>query len=95
MSKAKLLDKVHNIIRLKHFSIRMEEAHLHLIKRFSLFHNKIHRLEITHSSNTGDGKIGGLLFLEELFCISTSLVNIHGAIVDTGITPDSALQYPL
>ncbi len=40
--KVKLLDQVRNAIRTKHYSIRTEEAYVHWIKRFVLFHNKHH-----------------------------------------------------
>jgi integron integrase len=38
----KLLDQVRDVIRLKHYSIRTEEAYVDWIKRFILFHNKRH-----------------------------------------------------
>ena len=38
----KLLDQVRGLLRLKHYSIRTEQAYLHWIKRFILFHNKRH-----------------------------------------------------
>ncbi len=38
----KLLDQVRDIIRLKHYSIRTEEAYVRWIKRYILFHNKRH-----------------------------------------------------
>ncbi len=38
----KLLDIVRDTIRLKHYSIRTEEAYLNWIKRFILFHGKRH-----------------------------------------------------
>ncbi|HJQ70991.1 MAG TPA: integron integrase [Blastocatellia bacterium] len=38
----KLLDQVRNLIRLKHYSIRTEQAYIHWIKQFILFHNKRH-----------------------------------------------------
>lgn len=38
----KLLDQVRSILRLKHYSIRTEQAYLHWIKRFILFHSKRH-----------------------------------------------------
>ena len=37
-----LLERVRQHIRLKHYSIRTEEAYLHTIKRFILFHHKQH-----------------------------------------------------
>jgi hypothetical protein len=40
--KPKLLDLVRNKIRLKHYSIRTEQAYVDWIKRFILFHHKRH-----------------------------------------------------
>ncbi|MEA3476455.1 MAG: integron integrase [Candidatus Cloacimonadota bacterium] len=42
MPKPKLLDMVRNQIRLKHYSIRTEEAYVIWIKKFIFFHNKRH-----------------------------------------------------
>ena len=42
----KLLDRVRNKIRLKHYSIRTEKAYVSWIKRFILFHNKQHPNEM-------------------------------------------------
>ena len=42
----KLLDQVRDAIRLKHYSIRTEEAYVSWIKRFILFHKKRHPLEM-------------------------------------------------
>ena len=44
----KLLDQVRNVIRMKHYSIRTEEAYLSWIKRFILFHNKKHPKDMGH-----------------------------------------------
>jgi len=41
-SKTKLLDQVRLVIRLKHMSIRTEEAYVQWVKRFVLFHHKRH-----------------------------------------------------
>ena len=38
----KLLDQVRELIRLKHYSIRTEQAYVSWIKRFILFHEKKH-----------------------------------------------------
>ena len=40
--KPRLLDQVRDKIRLKHYSIRTEQAYVDWIKRFILFHNKKH-----------------------------------------------------
>ncbi len=42
----KLLDQVRGKIRLKHYSIRTEQAYLHWIKRFILFYGKRHPREM-------------------------------------------------
>ena len=42
MPKTKLLDQVREVMRLKHMSIRTEDAYLYWIKKFILFHNKTH-----------------------------------------------------
>ena len=45
----KLLDQVREVIRLKHYSIRTEEAYVTWIKRYILFHNKRHPQEMSAS----------------------------------------------
>ncbi|MDX1417853.1 MAG: phage integrase N-terminal SAM-like domain-containing protein [Candidatus Promineifilaceae bacterium] len=40
--KKKLLDQVREAIRLKHYSIRTENAYLYWIRRFILYHDKRH-----------------------------------------------------
>jgi len=42
----KLLDQMRDAIRHKHYSLRTEEAYVHWIKRFILFHDKRHPKEI-------------------------------------------------
>jgi site-specific recombinase XerD len=42
----KLLDRVRDAIRTKHYSIRTEEAYANWIKRFILFHDKRHPQEM-------------------------------------------------
>jgi len=44
--KPKLLDPVRDAIRVRHYSIRTEEAYVQRIKRFILFHQKRHPLEM-------------------------------------------------
>lgn len=46
MVKPKLLDQVRYVIRVKHFSIRTEDAYVHWIRKFILFHGKRHPLEM-------------------------------------------------
>jgi len=46
MVKEKLLDKVRNTIRVRHLSYRTEEAYLSWIKKFIVFHNKRHPIEM-------------------------------------------------
>jgi len=52
---AKLLDQVRHLIRVKHYSIRTEEAYISWIKRFILFHNK------QHPKNLGQKEIESFL----------------------------------
>lgn len=42
MRKPKLLDKVREAIRFKHYSMRTEEAYVYWIKKFIFFHNMRH-----------------------------------------------------
>ena len=42
----KLLDQVRDVIRLKHYSIRTEQAYVDWIKRYILFHNRRHPNEM-------------------------------------------------
>lgn len=42
----KLLDQVREKIRLKHYSIRTEQAYVDWIRRFILFHGKRHPAEM-------------------------------------------------
>jgi len=46
MEQPKLLDQVRHKIRLKHYSLRTEEAYTHWVKRFVLFHKKRHPREM-------------------------------------------------
>lgn len=46
MSQPKLLDQVRAVARLKHFSFSTEQAYVHWIKRFILFHSKRHPLDM-------------------------------------------------
>ena len=60
----KLLDQVQDKIRLKHYSLRTEQAYVDWIKRFVLFHNKRHPAEMGATeveaflSYTGGGREG-------------------------------------
>ena len=46
MSKPKLLDQVRDAIRVKHYSVRTEEAYVYWIKRFIFSHKKLHPLHM-------------------------------------------------
>jgi integron integrase len=48
----KLLEQVRHIIQTKHYSIRTEQAYLHWIKQFILFHNKRHPSELSEPDVT-------------------------------------------
>jgi len=55
MKKPKLLDQVRQTIRTRHYSLRTEEAYVHWVKRFVLFHNK------RHPVGMGEKEIGEFL----------------------------------
>ena len=75
----RLLDRVRSAVRVRHYSIRTEEAYVAWIRRFILFHNKRHPLEmgaaeinafLTHlavegrvSASTQNQAFSALLFL--------------------------------
>jgi site-specific recombinase XerD len=42
MNKPRLLAEVRNVARMRHFSIRTEQAYVNWIRRFILFHQKRH-----------------------------------------------------
>ena len=42
MARSTLLEKVRSTIRVRHYSLRTEQAYIHRIRRFILFHNKRH-----------------------------------------------------
>jgi integron integrase len=46
MPRSKLLDRVRSCIRLRHYSIRTEEAYVNVIRRFILYHKKRHPMEM-------------------------------------------------
>lgn len=46
MSKPKLLDQVRDAIRVRHYSMRTEEAYVCWIKRFIFYHEKRHPLHM-------------------------------------------------
>ena len=45
-TRPKLLDQVRSVLRTKHYSLRTEEAYIGWIKRFILFNNKKHPMEM-------------------------------------------------
>ncbi len=79
--KPKLLDQVRQLLRLRHYSLRTEEAYLAWIRRYILFHGKRHPRELAEkdvsaflSSLAIDGRVAastqnqalsGLLFLDK------------------------------
>ena len=42
----KLLDQVCDVLRMKHYSLRTEQAYVNWIKRYILFHDKRHPAEM-------------------------------------------------
>ena len=78
-SKVKLLDQTRQVLRLKHMSLRTEEAYLSWVRRFILFHDKRHpkdmgapeiRAFLSHlaiqgkvAASTQNGALNALVFL--------------------------------
>jgi hypothetical protein len=78
-SPPKLLDQLRDKVRLKHYSPSTERQYVHWVKRFVLFHNKRHPMDmgaaqveafLTHlavdgnvSSSTQNQALSALLFL--------------------------------
>jgi site-specific recombinase XerD len=54
-NRSPFLEEVRHVIRLRHYSIRTEQAYVEWIKRFILFHNKRHSLEM------GEGEVRSFL----------------------------------
>ena len=42
----KLLDQLHEALRVKHYSLRTEKSYILWVRRFILFHNKRHPQEM-------------------------------------------------
>jgi site-specific recombinase XerD len=79
VSQPRLLDQVRNAARLRHLSRRTEEAYIHWVRRFVLFHDKRHprdvggpeiseflywlAVERRVSASTQNQALGALLFL--------------------------------
>jgi len=55
LGKPKLLDHVREVLRVKHYSLRTEEAYVDWIKRFILHHGKV------HPETMGEAEVGGFL----------------------------------
>ena len=53
--RSPFLDEVRNAIRVRHYSIRTEEAYLGCIRRFILFHGK------RHPRDMGEAEVGAFL----------------------------------
>jgi Phage integrase, N-terminal SAM-like domain len=47
--KPKLLDQVRQLLRLRHYSLRTEEAYVAWIRRYILFHGKRHPAELAET----------------------------------------------
>jgi fido (protein-threonine AMPylation protein) len=51
MARPSLLDQVRSTIRLRHYSIRTEEAYVNVIRRFIIYHKKRHPKEMGGGRN--------------------------------------------
>ncbi|MBW7889147.1 MAG: phage integrase N-terminal SAM-like domain-containing protein [Bacteroidetes bacterium] len=81
MAESKLIDNVRECMRLKHLSIRTEEAYIYWIREYILFHQKRHPQSLTEqdiraflsylarvknvSSSTQNQVLNALIFLYE------------------------------
>src|SRR6266498_1446139 len=52
-SKPKLLDQIRQLMRLRHYSLRTEEAYVGWIRRYILFHGKRHPRDLAESDIAG------------------------------------------
>jgi hypothetical protein len=52
-SAPRLYDRLVEVLRTRHYSRRTEEAHLHSIRRFLLFHNGTHPRELAENDVNG------------------------------------------
>lgn len=52
LAAPKLLDRVRNTIRLKHYSLRTEQTYVHWVKRFIYFHDKRHPAQMGEAEVT-------------------------------------------
>src|SRR5712672_1769235 len=93
MPERKLLDRVSDVARLKHLSLRTEETYRNWIKRFILFHGKRHpqdlgtegvRTFLTHlaaekhvAASTQNQAFNALLFLYKQV-LKVEALNIEG-----------------
>lgn len=69
-SQPKLLDRVRNAVRSRHYSRRTEKTSVHWIRRFIVFHHK------THPSTMGAPEIGAFVtWLATARCVSASTQN--------------------
>ena len=76
----KLLDQVRDRVRLKHYSLRTEQAYVGWIKRYIIFHNKRHPAEM--------GKSELESFLTSLAVVPVfSLASRHPATEIPALTP--------
>lgn len=70
MDKPKLLDQVRNAIRVRHYSLRTEQAYIYWIREFILFHDK------QHPANLGEDAVSAFLsFLATERSVSASTQN--------------------
>ncbi len=70
----RLLDQVRDQIRLRHYSIRTEQAYVSWIKRFILFHDKKHPNEMGKQ----EMEFSSLQTLNNIMCFSLGLDRFRG-----------------
>ena len=65
VTRPRLLDQVRDAIRRKHYSIRTEQAHVFWIKRYIIFHNKRHPLEMAETEFLDGGLFPNYIWLTQ------------------------------
>jgi integron integrase len=91
----RLMDRVRQLCRLRHFSPRTEEAYTHWIRRFIVFHDKRHpgtlgEAEVARflSSLASDGEVSGSTQNQAL----SALLFLYTAVLQRPLPPIPAIQ---
>ena len=86
----KLLDQVREAIRLKHYSLRTEEAYVAWTRRFILFHDKRHPKEMGRAEI--EAFLTHLAVHENVAAICTHVLSRGGLVVCSPLDQSIGLQ---